>query len=291
MTLKTLIGMVVLAAGFVGCSSSAEDLFEDSPPFKIGTDGGGGTGEAGSDSGTGGTGPSTTTGGGQGSAGGGGSGAGGEGAGSGGSGPTTTTTTTTSTSTGCVPEACPGVPYCGLWPDGCGGFSQCNFDCGPGNECGDDNLCHSCPVDQPALCAAAGAECGALDVVVCGQTVTIGCGSPQTACGTLEQCVGNECVGCTLGGIDVCGPGEAKPHEWTCPATYSNGIQDGSETDVDCGGPYHPRKCPVGDSCQQNSDCVSSACSAGQCANSNFPQQVSCDWYGNAQVYCCPFNQ
>lgn len=288
MTNKALVGMVALVVGVVGCSSSAEDVFDDSTPsFKIDAGGGGGggstaSGEAGSGDGAGGQGSG---------AGGQGSGATGGGGSNDGGGGSSTSTSTSSTSTGCVPEACPGGPFCGLWPDGCGGYSQCSFDCGPGNECGDDNTCHSCPVDQPALCAANGAECGSLDVVVCGQTVQISCGNEQAVCGPLEQCVGNECFGCVLGGIDVCNSGEAKPYEWTCPASYSNGIQDGSETDVDCGGPYHPKKCAVGDTCQDPSDCLSSACVSGHCANSGFPQQVSCDWYGNAQVYCCPFDQ
>jgi hypothetical protein len=49
-------------------------------------------------------------------------------------------------------------------------------------------------------------------------------------------------------------------------ATCTDGIKDGNETDVDCGGGTCPA-CPVGDTCLQNSDCTSDGCDySGHCA-------------------------
>ena len=43
--------------------------------------------------------------------------------------------------------------------------------------------------------------------------------------------------------------------------TCTDGILDGSETDVDCGGGACPA-CPVGKKCQADPDCTSNACDA-----------------------------
>jgi hypothetical protein len=44
-----------------------------------------------------------------------------------------------------------------------------------------------------------------------------------------------------------------------------NGVRDGDETDVDCGG-SHCGPCPVGDFCAINHDCVTNICAVGVCA-------------------------
>jgi hypothetical protein len=46
--------------------------------------------------------------------------------------------------------------------------------------------------------------------------------------------------------------------------TCSDGIKNGSETGVDCGGPDCPR-CPTGQGCASRSDCASAVCTAGTC--------------------------
>jgi hypothetical protein len=48
------------------------------------------------------------------------------------------------------------------------------------------------------------------------------------------------------------------------PPTCTDGIKDGCETDVDCGGPTCPA-CPNGGGCAQNSDCQSGDCQSGVC--------------------------
>lgn len=73
--------------------------------------------------------------------------------------------------------------------------------------------------------------------------------------GTDESCFGNTgCVGnnCRCDGAGV------------CTSQCSNGIQDGSETDVDCGGGTCS-DCANGNSCLINGDCQSSNCVAGTC--------------------------
>jgi hypothetical protein len=63
--------------------------------------------------------------------------------------------------------------------------------------------------------------------------------------------------------------------ECGCPpilAQCANGYEDGSETDVDCGGGSCQR-CGNGKKCVLNSDCVSNSCSGGTCAA--FPSAVA----------------
>jgi hypothetical protein len=70
-----------------------------------------------------------------------------------------------------------------------------------------------------------------------------------TACADGKHCLANnDCVS------SLCNPGPL-----TCsPATCLNGMQDGGETDVDCGGPCPT--CTNGLKCLANSDCTSGAC-------------------------------
>jgi hypothetical protein len=49
-----------------------------------------------------------------------------------------------------------------------------------------------------------------------------------------------------------------------CPNPCIDGVKDGLETDVDCGGPFC-QKCAILKSCNVNSDCLSGFCSSGTC--------------------------
>jgi hypothetical protein len=51
-------------------------------------------------------------------------------------------------------------------------------------------------------------------------------------------------------------------------ASCGDGLQDGLETDVDCGGPVCPA-CPNQKACISGSDCMSGICSAGTCVGPN----------------------
>ena len=45
----------------------------------------------------------------------------------------------------------------------------------------------------------------------------------------------------------------------------TDGSQNGTETDVDCGG-LCDANCAVGDDCEFNGDCASNRCNSGRCA-------------------------
>ena len=94
-------------------------------------------------------------------------------------------------------------------------------------------------------------------------------------------------IGCTVGGT-VCGDGTVDSGEacddgntedgdgcsWDCrlEANCDDGILNGSETGVDCGG-ADCQACPNGDPCLKNTDCQSQACVDGICG----PPLLSCD--------------
>lgn len=78
-------------------------------------------------------------------------------------------------------------------------------------------------------------------------TSTPACFANGQACATASQCCS---LACNMG---------------TCVPSCSNGIQDGTETGVDCGGGSCPQ-CPLGGGCASGSDCVASTvCVGGQC--------------------------
>lgn len=77
-------------------------------------------------------------------------------------------------------------------------------------------------------------------------TSTPGCVAIGQLCASNSQCCSLSC----MGGV--------------CQPSCSNGIQDGSETDVDCGGSCPD--CPLGGGCLAASDCVATTvCSGGMC--------------------------
>ncbi len=58
----------------------------------------------------------------------------------------------------------------------------------------------------------------------------------------------------------------------TPPPRFDDGIKNGTETDVDCGGPADGPRCAVGKTCKTHSDCESNGCAFdGTCA-----QRASC---------------
>src|SRR5262249_7362737 len=84
---------------------------------------------------------------------------------------------------------------------------------------------------------------------------------PGTACtsssgGTLCDGEGN-CVAC-LTSTDCRGGQGCSPTHTCIPASCNDGIQDGNETGVDCGGSCAP--CSGGNGCRQGGDCASNVC-------------------------------
>lgn len=65
--------------------------------------------------------------------------------------------------------------------------------------------------------------------------------------------------------------------------TCVDGIRNGSEADVDCGGPDCPR-CGNGQTCGSRNDCASALCSAGTCAACGYHPDCGNDAKG--PCYC-----
>jgi hypothetical protein len=50
------------------------------------------------------------------------------------------------------------------------------------------------------------------------------------------------------------------------PPPCANGVKDGDETGIDCGGSC-PNRCPVGQGCSSQNDCASAICNSNQCVD------------------------
>jgi hypothetical protein len=112
----------------------------------------------------------------------------------------------------------------------------CGNTCPNGSACANGVCTSSCPKGQ-TLCGAS-----------CVNTITdaFNCGTCGTSCGGGQSCSAGLCAG---------------------PApTCADGIKNGGETDVDCGGPTMCARCAPHKGCQVNADCISGVCSAGQCS-------------------------
>ena len=146
------------------------------------------------------------------------------------------------------------VPTC---RDGVQNGTETAVDCG--GECG---LCNgqvcttsaecSSQTCTGGICVVAPPTC--VDFTRNGTETDIDCGGgscPQCingqGCGTNNDCVSANCSG-----------GLCQPAAPTC----MDGIQNGNESDIDCGGPCTP--CADG-KCHDNSDCASNACELGRC--------------------------
>ena len=108
-------------------------------------------------------------------------------------------------------------------------------------------------------------SCVALGIVAlaCSTTPEAAPGAPTT-----PPAPGGNPNGAEIGG-DCAGPEDCKSGICTngaCqPATPRDGIRNGDETDIDCGGTVAP-KCLAGKGCGEGSDCTSGVCAGGTCA-------------------------
>ncbi len=141
---------------------------------------------------------------------------------------------------------------------GCAAGVACNVDhdcasgaCGVGNKCAADK-CHD------------GIKDGTETAVDCGGACA-GCGVGQP-CSTGSDCASASCspsthtclAGCTAGAdctSGICNVGKGACVSSTC----QDGVLDGSETAIDCGGGTCAG-CTVGQACKVGSDCASGAC-------------------------------
>jgi hypothetical protein len=139
---------------------------------------------------------------------------------------------------------------------------KCQVHCATGQaNCG--GACVSLGSDA-ANCGACGNVCAPGDVCSNGQCTTT-CEPGLVQCGAACVALASDPSNCGACGT-TCAPG-SRCVNGTCVAdpTCSDGVQNGQETDVDCGGPNCP-KCADGKKCASGSDCVSGVCSAGVCA-------------------------
>ena len=125
--------------------------------------------------------------------------------------------------------------------------SSCRTSCTSDSDCTTyacDAVSHSCILDQCADQQKDGSETD----VDCGGGTCHPCGFDQ-ACQVDTDCTTSACDFVTgLCAANMC----------------SDRRQDGSETDVDCGGGTCPT-CPSNERCVVNGDCTSNICDAGVC--------------------------
>lgn len=133
----------------------------------------------------------------------------------------------------------------------CGG-TACN-KCAIGLTCATANDCLSATCTG-GLCVPAPATC--TDRIKNGNETDVDCGGPTcNVCSIGQICLAaRDCVSAT------CSGGRCV----TAPPTCTDGIKNGSETDVDCGGPTC-NKCANTKMCLAASDCTSATCTAGIC--------------------------
>jgi hypothetical protein len=138
----------------------------------------------------------------------------------------------------------------------CGG-SRCP-QCAVGRRCAAAGDCatRACVAGRCALAASChdGVRNGDESDVDCGGTTCPACGN-GLLCGMTADCLGGRCEH-RDGGASVCGE-----------ADCADGVRDGNESDVDCGGPSAAcARCTLGAACIVGADCTSCSCVAGQCA-------------------------
>jgi hypothetical protein len=130
----------------------------------------------------------------------------------------------------CRPIQNPCAGRCGIIvSDGCSQSISCL--CGPSNVCSEGMCCT--PTAAGTACAAADAECGAIEEPTCGATVQCG------TCTGDQRCIGNHCA---------CDPTKCDAHESCNMATET----------CQC----DSAKCPAGQACTNAGVC---ACDSSQC--------------------------
>jgi hypothetical protein len=159
-------------------------------------------------------------------------------------------------------------PKCDVPSGMCVASSQCTDGIKDGAEtdvdCGGP-VCMRCAVGQ--LCNT-NSDCAS---AVCNAMTHI-CAASQCSDGIKDgaetdvDCGGPVCVRCSVGQLcntgSDCASALCNATTHTCVASQcSDGVEDGAETDVDCGGPVCMR-CSVGQRCNTGSDCASTLCNA-----------------------------
>ncbi len=131
---------------------------------------------------------------------------------------------------------------CGSNCSPCGNNNECDSDgdCRPGEFCSDQFTCDPSACDNRIQDThESDVDCGGADCPDCG---------PGANCNVNADCESHVCEP----GTDTC-----------ADATCDDGVQNGDETDEDCGGSCPG--CANSSSCEFNSDCLSGVCEGGNC--------------------------
>ena len=102
------------------------------------------------------------------------------------------------------------------------------------NDCTDDTCAAGAPVNDPK---PIGASCASMGGAYCDGA--------------------KACVECILPGD--CATGVCSANHTCAPAECGDGVSNGQETDIDCGGPVCG-KCPTGKACTKGADCIDGVC-------------------------------
>lgn len=125
---------------------------------------------------------------------------------------------------------------------------------------------------------------------------TPSCTGGRTCQGGICACPGGtrlceaegECEEC-CSDVDCCGQHSCPPSSptclgnRTCSVTCTDGVRNGSESDIDCGGVVCTR-CGYGKICASSDDCANALCSGGRCRECSVDSECGSD--GNGGCLC-----
>lgn len=133
---------------------------------------------------------------------------------------------------------------------------DCGGECSPckdGQRCEDSGDCESTACHYVGVCVVPACADGIYDFaevyldcggLACGKTC--GLGAP---CGSMSDCFMGDCF---------------PPGKCALDPSCNDGLENGSETDLDCGGACGPT-CRMGQVCAAGGDCTSGSCTANLC--------------------------
>ncbi len=164
---------------------------------------------------------------------------------------------------------------CAIATDVCGTGGQCR--CGDGAKDGTEtdidcggSVCGKC--GQGKVCSGAGdcSTAGCVDGFCCDQSLAAcsGCkacsaaltGGTSGTCGSVTSNTDPHNACSKGGGTEMCGTGGL--------CSCADGLMNGAETDLDCGGAVCGATCAVGKACNAGTDCSSAVCQGGKCVSS-----------------------
>jgi formylglycine-generating enzyme required for sulfatase activity len=160
----------------------------------------------------------------------------------------------------------------------------------PGEGCAANDDCRTGVCAQTACQASSNTDAvknGDETDVDCGGAAGPGCANGK-ACASAASCASGNCAGYRCSADGANGNTAAQTKAGALPdlgqiPTFTDGIKNGTETDVDCGGPAEGKRCAVGKACAAHADCESNGCTAlGTCA-----RRASCTQLAGGQT-CGP---